>query len=348
MSVKVSKRRIVLNKTPEKVNHVAFLIDVSGSMHGLESKVAELCNKNINDLREQSLKHGQKTIVSILIFDTRTDVIVNQVPIEKMRTVTYSDVSNRNGMTRLMDGIGYSINFLKTTNINVNDDNSFLLIGLTDGDENDSKKFNRVSMKQLVDECNNEGNWTLVFNVPPGAKKTITNFGLYSDNVREWETTTKGLEVTSSVNTFSLNNYYNSRSAGNRSVKNFYEVDLGSLQTKDLKKLDNLQDKFKLIDVERESPIKEFVESKGYNYIPGSCFYELTKKETVQANKEILVQEKGKAAIYGGDEARNLIGIPKQDVKVEPLNLSKYRVFVLSTSVNRKLVRGTKLAVTIQ
>lgn len=347
MSVKVSKRRIVL-KSPEKVNHVAFLIDVSGSMHGLESKVAELCNKNISDLKEQSLKHGQKTIVSILIFDTRTDVIFNQVPIEKMRTITFIDVANRNSMTRLMDGIGDSINFLKTVNINDNDDNSFLLIGLTDGDENDSKKFNKVSMKKLIDACNDAGNWTLVFNVPPGAKKTITNFGLYTDNVREWETTAKGLEVTSSVNTLSFNSYYNSRGAGSRSVKNFYEVDLSSLQTKDLKQLDNLQSKFKLIDVEKESPIKEFVESKGYNYTPGSCFYELTKKETVQADKEILVQEKGKAAIYGGDEARSLIGIPKQDVKVEPLNLSKYRVFVLSTSVNRKLVRGTKLAVTIQ
>ena len=145
-----------------------------------------------------------------------------------------------------------------------------------------------------------------------------------------------------------MNSYYNARSAGAKSLTNFYQVDLSDVTSRDLKQLDNLQNKFKVFEVTKESAIKEFVEEKGFNYIPGSCFYELTKKETIQANKEILVQEKGKMALYGGNEARDLIGLPQgKDVKVEPLNLSKYRVFVLSTSVNRKLVRGSKLLVTI-
>jgi len=345
MSVRLQKK---VKKVSQTVNHVAFLIDVSGSMARLEEKVVNVCNKNINDLREESLKHGQTTYVSVLIFDTKTDVVIDRVNVKDIRNINYTDVRNRRDLTRLRDGIFATIDFLEKTKLNKNDDNSFLLIGLTDGGENDSRNISPIQMRQLVEKCKNKGNWTLTFNVPKGHKQSIVNLGFYDDNVREWETTERGLETMSQVNTKGLTSYFTCRGAGGQSVKNFYQVDLGDLQTKDLKQLKNLQNNFKIYDVIKESPIKEFVEEKGYTYTPGSCFYELTKKETVQANKEILVQEKGKSAIYGGQEARSLIGLPNNtDVKVEPLNLSKYRVFILSTSVNRKLVRGTKLVITI-
>lgn len=344
MSIKLSKQV----KTKKKVNYVTFLIDVSGSMHGLESKVAELCNANIKDLKEQSRIHGIETYVSILIFDVHTDVIVREVNVDVVKEITIRDVSNRNNYTRLMDSVADAIEFVENIKVNKNDDVSYLLIGLTDGGENSSVRINAGKLKTLIKNQHDKGNLTLTFNVPPGSKKDILQYGFYDDNIREWETTTKGLEKTSAVNTYSLNSYYNARSAGAKSLTNFYQVDLSDVTSRDLKQLDNLQNKFKVFEVTKESAIKEFVEEKGFNYIPGSCFYELTKKETIQANKEILVQEKGKMALYGGNEARDLIGLPQgKDVKVEPLNLSKYRVFVLSTSVNRKLVRGSKLLVTI-
>ncbi len=54
--------------------------------------------------------------------------------------------------------------------------------------------------------------------------------------------------------------------------------------------------------------------------------------------------EKGKKAIWGGKEARHLIGLPDdKDAKVTAGNMSNYDIFIQSTSVNRILVRGTKL-----
>jgi len=56
--------------------------------------------------------------------------------------------------------------------------------------------------------------------------------------------------------------------------------------------------------------------------------------------------EKDKKYIYGGSEARNLIGLPdNQYAKVDPYNLSNLKVFIRSDSVNRKLVRGTEIIV---
>jgi hypothetical protein len=57
------------------------------------------------------------------------------------------------------------------------------------------------------------------------------------------------------------------------------------------------------------------------------------------------VQDKVTGAIYVGVNARNLLGLPAQEVKVNPANVSAYNIFVQSTSVNRKLPKGTQLIV---
>jgi len=98
--------------------------------------------------------------------------------------------------------------------------------------------------------------------------------------------------------------------------------------------------------VPRETEIREFVVEKLGQYRVGDAFYQLTKKEMVQTQKALLLMEKGKGAIYGGPEARDLIGLPTGvNAKVEPGNHANYDIFVQSTSTNRKLVRGTKLLV---
>ncbi len=84
-------------------------------------------------------------------------------------------------------------------------------------------------------------------------------------------------------------------------------------------------------------------------YIPGSVFYQLTKTEKIQPQKMVLIMKKGGKGIYGGDEARGLIGLPASEdwieAKVKPGNHANFEIFVQSSSINRKLVRGTKVLV---
>jgi len=53
--------------------------------------------------------------------------------------------------------------------------------------------------------------------------------------------------------------------------------------------------------------------------------------------------DKASGDMYTGDKARELLGLVGADpkAKVKPVALDKYRVFVQSTSYNRKLVGGT-------
>ena len=176
-------------------------------------------------------------------------------------------------------------------------------------------------------------------------------YGLGAGNIQEWETTEKGLYEAEVVTTSGLFNYYQNRSVGGQSIKNFYDVKVDLSKVSNLTKqpgLTDLSQNFKKLYITRECSSKDICDEQGIKYKPGILYYELSKTEKVQPNKEVLVSEKGKASIYGGSEARHLIGLPdNQYAKVNPFNLSKYKIFIQSNagSGNRVLVRGTEVLI---
>lgn len=198
-------------------------------------------------------------------------------------------------------------------------------------------------------------NWTITFQLPPRTKSSFCRqFGIPEGNVREWEATTQGVTELESVTTCSIQNYYGALASGKRSVKNFYSMttDLSGMSPKDLKlALVDQKSQFKVIKVDKEADIRPFVESKtGVPYKKGIAYYQLSKPEKIQPNKDILIMEKGKPSIWGGNPGRALIGLPTDGItysKVNPGNHANYDIFVKSNSVNRKLVRGTTLLVKV-
>jgi hypothetical protein len=110
--------------------------------------------------------------------------------------------------------------------------------------------------------------------------------------------------------------------------------------------------RFQVLDVDVEAAIADFVRSQGASFRKGRGFYELTKAEKVQGYKEIVLMDKATGDIFNGDEVRTILGLPPQagrkdaereDVKLKPVDLEKWHVFVQSTSSNRKLVAHTRL-----
>jgi len=103
--------------------------------------------------------------------------------------------------------------------------------------------------------------------------------------------------------------------------------------------------RFQIIPVDDDCPIKEFVLNQGLNFKKGRGFYEFTKKEKVQDYKEIVLQDRFTGDMYYGDKAMALMRGESGDSKgkINPnVNLQQqYRIFVQSTSVNRRLVGGT-------
>ena len=68
--------------------------------------------------------------------------------------------------------------------------------------------------------------------------------------------------------------------------------------------------RFQMLHVDSNTDIKSFVENTGARFKKGMGFYELTKSETIQENKEVVLRDKVSGDMFTGKDARGLIGIP--------------------------------------
>ncbi|MDP4181618.1 MAG: VWA domain-containing protein [Bacillota bacterium] len=107
--------------------------------------------------------------------------------------------------------------------------------------------------------------------------------------------------------------------------------------------------RFQALTVDKDQSIKEFILEQGINFKTGRGFYELTKSEKVGLCKEILLFEKETGKIFNGPQVRDMLKLsPQAEIKgsnetLRPVFLEKYKVFIQSTSYNRKLIGGTCL-----
>jgi predicted DNA-binding WGR domain protein len=101
--------------------------------------------------------------------------------------------------------------------------------------------------------------------------------------------------------------------------------------------------RFQVLEVDKETPIKAFVEENGLGFKKGRGFYEFTKTETIQGYKEIVLLDRATGDLFAGEKAREMIGLSVgENARIRPTDLEKYAVFVQSTSVNRVLMGGTR------
>ncbi|MEH2447889.1 MAG: vWA domain-containing protein [Nostoc sp.] len=101
--------------------------------------------------------------------------------------------------------------------------------------------------------------------------------------------------------------------------------------------------RFQILEVEQEISIKAFVLENGLSFKVGRGFYEFTKTETIQAQKEIILMDRATGDLFEGGAAREMLGLPMDaTIRIKPSNLEKYVVFVQSTSANRKLIGKTR------
>ncbi|MEH2117344.1 vWA domain-containing protein [Nostoc sp.] len=101
--------------------------------------------------------------------------------------------------------------------------------------------------------------------------------------------------------------------------------------------------RFQILEIEQDISIKAFVLENGLSFQVGRGFYEFTKTETIQAQKEIILMDRGTGDLFEGGAAREMLGLPMDaTIRIKPSNLEKYVVFVQSTSANRKLIGKTR------
>lgn len=345
----ISSKKITKAPKIQKVKtHYALVVDASGSMGGYQQQAVTAFNKQLDTIKQAAKDNNEDATVSVFTFEGHTVASVVTGVTPENAPALVAGLNYRIGdTTPLWQAVNTAFNALKA--LPKGKKTAYVILTVTDGQENSSEAGSQERVRQAI--ANNKDNFTFAFAGPLGSKEAIMRqVGALPGNIMEWEGSAVGAVHMGGQTASATYGSSVMRSTTGATSSNagqgvyFVQTDASSIKAKDLKALADLQNVCKVWQVSKEENIKDFVESKKQAFVLGAGYYQLMKPEKVQATKQVLIVEKGKDAIYGGKEARDLIGLPEgQDAKVEPGNHAKFDIFVQSTSHNRILPRGTKL-----
>lgn len=331
-----------MKKQENYINHIALVLDASASMQRHAQELIKVADNQITYLAKRSKELNQETRITVYAFSYSSDIKCLIYDKDVLRMPSIADLYHVNGQTALIDATILALDDLELTPEKYGE-HAFLIYVLTDGQENDSHYLPRELADKLLIL---RDHWTLAAFVPDAvgvhdAKKC----GFPKENIAVWDATTaQGLNEVGEKIRQTTEQFMQNRTLGIRGSKNLFTLKTPTLKTvaQNLDSLDIWQ--FRLLPVLKTGRIDTFVEqSLQRPYKLGEAYYQLMKPETVQAQKEIAIFANNK--VYSGDQARMLLGLPDHHVKVRPSDHPGYEIFIQSTSLNRKLIAGTKLLI---
>ena len=199
----------------ELVNHVAFVVDRSGSMAPISARIVEIFNDQLLKLKLLHKTSNQQTFVSLFTFSTAADEPrIHALPVSGLRPLKRLRCE---GMTALFDATGKAIDELRSVGDDGDPAVSFLVIVLTDGHENSSTLY-RTKLPALISSRQKTGRWTFAFLVPTGGVAACQRLGIPDENVQPWTTTTAGVDAMGRAMNRCVERFYAARAKGERST----------------------------------------------------------------------------------------------------------------------------------
>lgn len=336
------------------INHIALVLDGSGSMSGHRETLPQVIDALIKQLAEQSQQLNQETRITTYVFDNTVTCTVYDKDV--LRLPAGKELYHvPGGMTALVDATWKALDDLEKT-AQLYGDHAFLVYVLTDGHENASRYHVASALGARLRGL--PDNWTIGALVPDFPSMQLAKqWGFPAGNVAVWSTTSAtGATEVGEVIKQATASYMTARSTGTRSTKNLFDtshITPAAVSASGIKPLD--PSRYLLVPVARNAidqqaadgtkvvEIQRFVEKLGHQYVTGKAFYELKKRSRIQGNKALAVVENSSGKVFTGPDARTLIGLPDMDVRIFPSHNKDYTIFVQSTSTNRHLVEGQKV-----
>lgn len=206
-----------------KKTYVAIIVDRSGSMGSIRRQAWEGLNQQIRTIKENAEKGGD-TKVTIVQFDNEYEVLRNNVIADEIHEVDESEYQPR-GSTALLDAIGKTVTLLEAQE--QTEDTGFLVITISDGEENASTLWDSRKLKSKIKELEATDKWTFSYMLANiDMREMSANLGIFHGNSYGFVSTNVGTAQGYSTLTNSMDSYMTSRSAGVRSVKTFVQTDV--------------------------------------------------------------------------------------------------------------------------
>lgn len=169
---------------------LVFVIDRSGSMHGLERDTIGGLNATLDENRSLP----GEAIVSVVLFDNSSKVLIDRVPLEKVAPLTERDY-RVGGCTALLDAVGDAVrHHAKVQQILPEEHRAehVVFVVITDGLENASTHRTYREVKELVSRQTELG-WQFLFlgaNIDAAAE--AENIGISRDYASQYVSDSQG------------------------------------------------------------------------------------------------------------------------------------------------------------
>jgi len=145
----------------KNLTEVVFILDRSGSMSGLEADTIG----GFNSMIEKQKKEEGEAFISTVLFDDKTEVLYDRVPVGKVEKMTDKQYFVR-GCTALLDAVGGAIHHISNVHKYAREEDrpeKTLFIITTDGMENASHAYTIDKVKKMVEKRKEKYGWEFIF-----------------------------------------------------------------------------------------------------------------------------------------------------------------------------------------
>lgn len=175
----------------KNLTELVFILDKSGSMHGLEDDTIGGFNSMISKQKDME----GTCLVSCVLFDNGSEVVFDRTDIGNIPEMTRKDYVP-GGCTALIDALGGAIKHISNIHKYIREEDvpeHTVFVIVTDGMENASRKYTSDKVKKMVKKAEKERKWEFIYlaaNID--AVKTGAVMGINEDRAVNYKASSKG------------------------------------------------------------------------------------------------------------------------------------------------------------
>ena len=182
------------NEKRNNTTELVFILDRSGSMHGLEADTIG----GFNSMLDKQKAQDGKAYVTTVLFDTDEIVLHDRLELQKIKPLTSKDYFV-GGCTALYDAIGNAVKHIADIHKYARKEDvpaHTMFVIITDGMENASKNYSRIKIKEMIEHEKEKYGWEFIFiGANIDAAETAESFGIGRDRAANYIADSKGTEV---------------------------------------------------------------------------------------------------------------------------------------------------------
>ena len=176
------------------LTEIVFILDRSGSMHGLEADTIGGFNSMMEKQKKDSGDDGEAYVSTVLF----SRVLHDRIPIENVPEMTDNDYYV-GGCTALLDALGGAIHHIGNIHKYARKEDvpeKTLFVIITDGMENASRNYSYEMIQKMVKRQQKKYGWEFIFiGANIDAVQTAKNFGIGAERAVNYHADSRGTQV---------------------------------------------------------------------------------------------------------------------------------------------------------